>query len=105
MILIGMVLADGQKGSFFDRDILTYTLLRLGLMPGGMFLVCKLLGMDTVLAGTAVLLTGMPAGTLSVMLGAKYGSDAPFASRLVIFTTVLSLATIPLWCLACVYLI
>ena len=58
-----------------------------------------------ILTGTAVLLTGMPAGTLSVMLGAKYGSDAPFASRLVIFTTLLSLVTIPLWCLVCVYLV
>lgn len=105
MMLIGMVLAGAPKGRLADRDVATYSVLRLVLMPGGMFLICKLLHMDVVLTGTAVLLTGMPAGTLSVMLGAKYGSDAPFASRLVIFTTLLSLITIPLWCLACVYLV
>lgn len=105
MMLIGMVLAGAPRGKLIDRDIATYSVLRLFLMPGGMFLLCKLLGMDVILTGTAVLLTGMPAGTLSVMLGAKYGSDAPFASRLVIFTTLLSLLTIPLWCLACVYLL
>ncbi|WP_251448769.1 AEC family transporter [Vermiculatibacterium agrestimuris] len=105
MMLIGMVLASAPKGKLVDRDIITYSILRLFLMPGGMFLICKLLDMDVVLTGTAVLLTGMPAGTLSVMLGAKYGSDAPFASRLVIFTTLLSLVTIPLWCLVCVYLV
>lgn len=105
MMLIGMVLAGAPKGKLVDKDIVTYSILRLFLMPGGMFLICKLLRMDVILTGTAVLLTGMPAGTLSVMLGAKYGSDAPFASRLVIFTTLLSLVTIPLWCLACVYLV
>lgn len=105
MMLIGMVLAGAPGGKLVDRDIATYSVLRLFLMPCGMFFICKLLHMDVILTGTAVLLTGMPAGTLSVMLGAKYGADAPFASRLVIFTTLLSLVTIPLWCLACVYLV
>lgn len=105
MMLIGMVLAGAKSGKFCDRLIASYSVLRLVLIPAGMFLVCRLLGMDTVLTGTAVLLAGMPAGTLSVMLGDKYGGDAPFASRLVIFTTLVSLVTIPLWCLACVYLV
>ena len=99
MMLIGMVLAGAKSGKFCDRLIAGYTALRLALIPGGIFLLCKLMRLDTVVTGTAVLLAGMPAGTLSVMLGAKYGSDAPFASRLVIFTTVVSLVTIPLWCL------
>lgn len=104
MMLIGMVLADAGKGTYLERPILSYSLLRLVLIPGGIFLLCKLLGFDSLVTGTSVLLAGMPAGTLSVMLGAKYQKDAPFASRLVIFTTALSLLTIPLWCLACIYL-
>lgn len=104
MMLIGMVLADAGKGSYLERPILSYTVLRLVLIPGGIFLLCKLFRFDSLVTGTSVLLSGMPAGTLSVMLGAKYQKDAPFASRLVIFTTALSLLTIPLWCLVCIYL-
>lgn len=108
MLLIGMVLMGsktGDRNACWDRQMAGYSVLRLVLIPGCIFIVCRLAGMDTVLTGTAVLLAGMPAGTLSVMLGEKYGADSLYASWLVIITTLLSLITIPLWCLACIYLI
>lgn len=104
MMLIGMVLADAGRGKYLDGTTACYSVLRLFLIPAGIFALCKLLRYDSLVTGTSVLLAGMPAGTLSVMLGAKYGKDAAFASRLVIFTTAISLLTIPLWCLACIYL-
>jgi len=97
-------LSGAQQGKFCDKLTPHYSILRLVLIPGAVFLLCKLLGLKTILTGTAVLLSGMPASTLSVMLTAKYGGDALFASRLVIFTTLVSLVTTPLWCIAAVYL-
>ena len=55
-------------------------------------------------------MTGMPAGATAAIFAAKYGSDAPFATRrspravrhapfatrCVVFTTLLSMLTLPL---------
>ena len=104
MMMIGAVLAAAKGGNPADRLTAGYTLWRLILIPGIIFLLCRALQMDQIVTGTSVLLAGMPAGTLSVMLGKKYNADAAFASRLVIVTTILSLITIPMWCMLCVYL-
>lgn len=42
-------------------------------------------------------MTGMPAGATAAIFAAKYSSDAPFATRCVVFTTLLSMLTLPLW--------
>ena len=44
----------------------------------------------------SVLMTGMPAGAAAAIFAAKYCSDAPFAARNVVFTTLLSMLTLPL---------
>ena len=38
--------------------------------------------------------------TAAAIFAAKYGSDAPFAARNVVFTTLLSMLTLPLWAYA-----
>lgn len=43
-----------------------------------------------------MLLTAMPAASTTAMLAAKYRRDAPFASELVMSSTLLSMVTIPL---------
>lgn len=40
------------------------------------------------------------AGETVAIFAAKYGSDAPFAARNVVFTTLLSMLTLPLWAYA-----
>ena len=40
------------------------------------------------------------AGETAAIFAAKYGSDAPFAARNVVFTTLLSMLTLPLWAYA-----
>ena len=52
--------------------------------------------------GIAVLMTGMPAGATAAIFAARYDSDAPFATRCVVLTTLLSMFTLPLWCMAVV---
>ena len=69
------------------------------LLPGLVFLGCALLHIDPLLTGVSVLLVGMPVGSTAPILAAKYGGDYIFAGKCVILSTVLSLFTIPLWCL------
>ena len=52
---------------------------------------------EAVTAGVAVLMAAMPAGATTSILAVKYNADANFAVRLVIFTTMASLLTTPVW--------
>lgn len=98
MCVIGMILADNVKfKEIFDRRILFCTLFRLLLIPLVMYIVCRFLPIDSTTRGVAVLLAAMPAGATTSLLAAKYNADANFATRLVIFTTVVSLFTTTFW--------
>ena len=57
----------------------------------------KLLGLDNVSHGVSVLMTGMPAGATAAILAARYESDAEFATKCVVLSTLLSMITLPVW--------
>ena len=73
-------------------------MLRLGILPLIAYLMGVALHLDTVGTGVAVTMAGMPAGATAAIFAARYDSDAPFATKLVILTTLLSMITVPLWC-------
>lgn len=56
-----------------------------------------LAGFGGVLAGAAVLMSGMPPATLNVIFAQQYNADLPFATRSVVLGTTLMLFTLPLW--------
>ena len=56
------------------------------------------LGLEPVATGVAVIMTGMPAGSTAAIFAARYGSDAVFATKCVVLSTLLSMLTIPVWC-------
>lgn len=99
MLLIGTILAEVEPKSILDKAILKYTVLRLFFIPFLVFIFCRLFHVDTLLTGVSVLLTGMPAGSTTAILAAKYDGDYIFATKCVVVTTLLSLITIPLWCM------
>jgi predicted permease len=99
MVLIGTILAEVKPGTIFDRGIVKYTVIRLILIPLLVFAGCRLFSVDPLLSGVSVLLTGMPAGSTTAILAAKYDGDYIFATKCVVVTTLLSLITIPLWCM------
>ena len=99
MVLIGAILAEVEPGSILDRGIVTYALIRLFLLPLLVYLSCRTFHVTPLLSGVSVLLTGMPAGSTTAILAAKYEGDYIFATKCVVVTTLLSLVTIPLWCL------
>jgi len=98
MFIIGTILADVNIFSIFNLTGIKYSILRLGILPAMAFGLCSLFKMDTVALGVSVLMTGMPAGATAAIFAARYDSDAPFATKLVVLTTLLSIITIPLWC-------
>lgn len=100
MLMVGMILAEVEDyRTLFSWDVIRYTLIRLLLLPGVMFVGCRLLPIDATAAGVAVLMTAMPAACMSTVLAAKYHGDVIFASKCVVFSTAMTLVSLPLWCM------
>lgn len=99
MLLIGSMLADVRLRDLLERETVMISAVRLILLPLLALIGCRAAGIPTLLAGICVLMTGMPAGSTSAILAAKYGCDYVFATKCVVVTTLLSMVTIPLWCM------
>ena len=99
MMMIGMILCEVDLKRMVDKTILWFTLHRLVLMPLAVYLICLALPLHPTVRGVSVLLSAMPAGTITTMLAAKYDRDPAFAARLVVFTTLCSIPAILLWSL------
>ena len=97
-ILIGIMVADVDYRDLVSPMMFVLVFVRQLLLPAVVFFGCVLLHIDPLLTGVSVLLVGMPIGSTSPILAAKYGGDFVFAGKCVILSTVLSLFTIPLWC-------
>jgi len=99
MVLIGAILAEVEPGSILDWGIVKYAFIRLFLLPLLVYICCRTFHVPPLLSGVSVLLTGMPAGSTTAILASKYEGDYIFATKCVVVTTLLSLVTIPLWCM------
>ena len=97
MFIVGTILADVKLPTIFNKDTLLFSGMRLGLLPAAAFGLGLLLGLDNISHGVSVLMTGMPAGATAAIFAARYGSDAPFATKCVVMSTLLSMITLPLW--------
>lgn len=99
MILVGTILASIPFHALIDRKAAYYTVIRLVVLPAAALALCATLNCDTVLTGVVVTLTGMPAGSTTAVLAEKYHCDAVLATKCVVLSTILSMLTIPLWCM------
>ena len=99
MMLIGSFLVGVNVKSMFQKTFYYYSFVRLFLIPFLVFVPCRLLGLDSMVTGVSTILAAMPAASSTAILAAKYECDEVFASKCVAFTTVLSMVTIPVWCL------
>ena len=99
MMVIGMILADIDPKEFWDWTVVKYTVQRLIVIPAVVYIVCTVLPLHLpkMVLGISVILAGMPAGATTSILAEKYDSDPAFATKMVIFSTLLSLPTICLW--------
>ncbi len=99
MIIIGSILAEINVKNLLDKELFYYSAIRLIIIPAVVFVVLRLLQIDSLVTGVIVLLAAMPAGSTTVMLADKYNGNSKFASSCVFLSTVLSLITIPIVCI------
>lgn len=99
MLLIGTRVYGVHLGDFKDVDYHLSALLRLAVQPLLVFFVMRLLPVSPAVAGTMLLLTAMPSGTMTAMQAELYGGDNIFAARAIAYSTLLSLLTVPLVCM------
>lgn len=99
MLLIGAILSTVDLKKMVDRDSLYYCAVRLILIPELVYLGCRIAGLEEMVTGVSVLLSAMPAASVTAVMASKYQQDAPFAAKIVALSTILSMITAPLWCL------
>lgn len=103
MMVIGMILANADIRTLFDRTVVLYSFIRLFLMPASVLVLLLAIGrltpvnMDRTVLGISVLLTAMPAGATTSMLAEKYDCDSEFAAKLTVGSTLISVFSIIFW--------
>ena len=96
MLIVGTILADVKITTIFNKDTAMFSVFLLIILPAAALVVG--LGLDAISLGISVLMTGMPAGATAAIFAARYDSDALFATRCVVMTTLMSMLTLPVWC-------
>lgn len=96
LFIIGAIISDLDLKEMKDKDALLFSILRLIVFPIIILLILKFLSFDLLSIKISVLLSGMPIPTTTVILAEKYHKDAKFASKLMIYSTILSMLTIPI---------
>jgi predicted permease len=97
MLIIGSMLAKNDISRVFADKLLYIPLFtRLVALPLLTLFALKPFVTNPVMLGVCVILTGMPAATITPIFAERYGGDTDYASKIVFVTTVLCLATTPL---------
>ncbi len=96
MLIIGGILAETNLKHMMDGPMIWFSAARLILIPLSVFGILSLFHTPVLITGVLTFLAGMPAGSTTAILAAQYGGDAPFASKAIFVTTLLSLVTLPL---------
>ncbi len=97
MMVIGMILADVDYKTIVDKNVIYFTFIRLIIIPILVYIPCKLFHIDSLVTGVSVILAAMPAGATTSILASKYNGDELFATKCVVFSTLLSFITTTLW--------
>ena len=95
MLLIGTRVCGVRPADFKDKDYHLAAALRLLVLPLLTLAALTPLPLAPAVAGTVFILTAMPSGTMTAMQAELYGGDAVFAARAIAYTTLLSLASVP----------
>lgn len=94
LITLGVAVARLTPGSF--RKAIGLSILKLGVCTALGWMVGLWLGLDPTAFGVLVLQAAMPVAVTSYLLAEKYGADGTSVAGLVVVSTLLSVATLPL---------
>jgi predicted permease len=98
MLIIGALIANMDFKKLFSGLALYYvTAIRLIVLPLLVLMVMKILKIsDTMLLGTCVTTASMPAAANTAIFAERYNGNSALASRIVAFSTIVSMITIPI---------
>ena len=97
MVLIGVSLGRADlKQVFTDRENYVFSAVSMLLIPLAAILLCRLLPFDNIVRTVFCLAVSMPVANFAGMLAQEYGGSGDSCHRMILFTTALSVVTIPL---------
>lgn len=99
MILVGMILSDVHIRDFLDRDVLYFCFIRLVFIPFLVWIGCRIARLDELTLAVGTILSAMPMGSTGAILAVNYHRGEEFAVSCVALSSLLSLVSIPVWCL------
>ncbi len=99
MGMVGTILAEVPLRMLADRLTLYYCFVRLILIPFLVYAGCRITGMEGLAASVCITLSAMPAASITTVMASKYGKDEIFATKCVVLSTILSMVTVPVWCI------
>lgn len=95
MLLVGGILADTNIRGLLCRDVIFVSLFRTLVVPFIIVLCTLSLPVPGFAVRTSAMLAGMPIGSMAAILSLNYSCDDVLASNCIVFSTALSLFTIP----------
>ncbi|NLY44495.1 MAG: AEC family transporter [Tissierella sp.] len=97
MIIIGVILSNIKpKKHLKDWTIYYGITTKLIIMPVFIYLIFLLLGDISKASITVIIMTAMPASTMTSILGESYNKEKEYAAIIVSATTLLSLISVPI---------
>lgn len=97
MLLVGITLSTFPlKELLTNKTAYVFCALRLVVMPGLAYLVCRVLALDTLMP-MVVMITCMPCGLNTIVFPKLIGEDCKTGARLAIISHMMSVLTLPLW--------
>lgn len=96
MMVIGSILAEVSGTKLLNKAALYFCFWRLIGFTVLAICALQILKVDSLVRSVAVIMTGMPAGSLTAILAEQYDQNAEFAAGLVFWSTLLSMVTIPI---------
>jgi predicted permease len=100
LLIIGATFADLAKGvRIFDRlrIPITAVIIRLGIFPVILIFFAFLFPFSNELKAVMVVQAAMPCGVFPIVLARQFDGSPEVALKVVLATTIVSFATIPLW--------
>lgn len=97
MIVMGTLLLELDWRTMLEKRQIFFAALRLMLIPGIVWGICRMFSLDPLVSGVSVIMTAMPAASMTPIFANKYHKDVASATACFVLTTVLSVITIPIW--------
>ena len=98
MIILGSTIASMPlKELINDWRIYIFTFVKLMVLPFAIWgILHQTTSVNSLISSVMIILSGTPVATNATMLSIQYGGDKKLVSKGILFTTVLSVITIPI---------